>query len=134
MNEKGAVLPSVIVFTFLLIIILLSSVKIYHDQVHQLSATKESYKARTMLELTEQEVLLRVDAKKIIETGTVVFDVGKVSVKKLSTNLYVLQAVTDTQFSIQKEISYTITENETEESSVSEITESTKTIEESVSE
>lgn len=134
MNEKGAILPSIIVFVFLLVVILLSSVKIYHDQVHQLTATKESYKARTMLELAEQEMSTRVGAEELVETGTADFDVGKVYVKKLSLNRYQLRAVTNTQFSIQKEVTYTIPESEVEESSPSESTESSNSKEASISE
>lgn len=114
MNERGAILPSIIVFVFLLLVLLSGSAKIYQDQVHQLVVTKESYKARTMLALTEQEILTHIEGDRSVDTGAAVFDVGTVTIKKLSENRYQLIAVTDSQFSIQKEVVYTIPESEIE--------------------
>lgn len=111
MNEKGAILPSIIVFVFLLLILLSGSAKIYQDQVHQLIVTKESYKARTMLELTEQEIITRIETKKSFNGGTAVFDVGTVTIKKISENRYQLKAITDNRFSTQTEVVYTIPGN-----------------------
>lgn len=120
MNEKGAVLPSVIVFVFLLLIILLGSATIYRDQVHQLAITKESYKAKTMLQLTEKELMVRLENKETIATGTVVFDVGEVAIKKINPERYQIKATTDRQFKLQRDFVYTLKESSAEESSKAE--------------
>lgn len=115
MNEKGAILPSIIVFVFLLVVILLGSVSIYHDQMHQLFATKESYNAKGMLLLTEEELRMKLNNSELIETGKATFKNGEVTVKKMSTNLYQLTAVTNKQFSMTKQMKYVVPKKQLEQ-------------------
>lgn len=64
MNERGAILPSIMVFVFLLVVVLLGSVQIYRNQMYQLLATTEMYEAKSMLSFTEREILDRsMDSK-----------------------------------------------------------------------
>lgn len=104
MNEKGAILPSIIVFIFLLVVILLGSTTVYHNQMHQLFATKESYNAKAMLLLTEAELTSRLDNSEVIETGTATFQHGEVQIKKAASNQYELTAVTNNHFSLKKKV------------------------------
>ena len=122
MNEKGAILPSIIVFVFLLVVILLGSVNIYRNQMHQLFATKESYNAKSMLLLTENELMSRLDNSEMIETGTATFQNGEVQIKKTAAHHYQLTAVTHNHFSLKKQIEHSILESseESEESISSE--------------
>lgn len=111
MNEKGAVLPSVIVFVFLLVVILLGSINVYHNQMHQLFATKESYNAKAMLIMTEHELTSRLDNSEVIETGTATFKNGEVQIKQTLSHQYQLTAVTKNHFSLKKQIQHSILES-----------------------
>ncbi|MBM6613358.1 hypothetical protein JTF06_00455 [Desemzia sp. RIT804] len=111
MNEKGAILPSIIVFVLLLVVILLGSVNIYHNQMHQLFATKETYNAKAMLMVTEQELTAKLDNSEMIETGTATFQNGEVHIKKTASNHYQLTAVTNKEFSLTKQIIYSMLES-----------------------
>lgn len=122
MNEKGAVLPSVMVFVFLLVIILLGSVKIYQDQIHQLTGTREAYKAKTMLQLTEQELMARLENDEAIHSGEAKFDVGRVAIQKKSAEYYQIKVTTNTGFTLQKEVEYVVKEKGTEDMSSKEST------------
>lgn len=134
MNEKGAVLPSVMVFVFLLVIILLGSVKIYHDQIHQLTGTREAYKAETMLQLTEQELMARLENDETIYSGTAKFDAGRVTIQKNTAKHYQIKATTNTGFTLQKEVEYAVKEKVPDNTSSKESTEQSTLKKESISE
>lgn len=116
MNEKGAILPSIIVFVFLLVVILLGSVTHYRNQMHQLFATKESYHAKSMLMLTEEELITRLNHSERIEEGVSTFHNGKVTFKKTAPYLYQLKAMTNNQFTIIKQMKYVVSEESSQQS------------------
>lgn len=113
MNEKGAVLPSIIVFVFLLVVVLLGSVQIYRNQMYQLLVTTEAYEAKSMLSFVERELLDSSTDTKRMQTGTVTFNHGEVYIEKIDTTHYRLKVVTDNQFSLTKQIAVPIVKNET---------------------
>lgn len=113
MNEKGAILPSIIVFVFLLVVVLLGSVQIYRNQMYQLLVTTEAYEAKSMLSFVERELLDSSTDTKRMQTGTVTFNHGEVYIEKIDTTHYRLKVVTDNQFSLTKQIAVPIVKNET---------------------
>lgn len=120
MNEKGAILPSIMVFVFLLIVVMLGSVQVYRNQMYQLLATTEAYEAKSMLSYTERELLFSSMDTEMLQTGTVTFNNGKVYITKLDSTHYQLKAVTTNQFSLDKQVIIPTLESktaETEESS-----------------
>lgn len=54
MNQKGALLPTALVFLILLTLLLLGTLKIYQNQFEQLQVTKDHYQAKTMISLTKK--------------------------------------------------------------------------------
>lgn len=113
MNERGAILPSIMVFVFLLVVVLLGSVQIYRNQMYQLLATTEMYEAKSMLSFTEREILDRSMDSKKLQTGTITFNNGKVHITKTDSMHYQLEAVTTNQFSLVKQIAVSSLKNET---------------------
>lgn len=113
MNEKGAILPSVMVFVFLLIVVMLGSVHVYRNQMYQLLATTEAYEAKSMLSFTERELLISTLDVEMLQTGTVTFNSGKVYITKLDSTHYQLKAVTTNQFSLDKQVIVPTLENKT---------------------
>ena len=113
MNERGAILPSIMVFVFLLVVVLLGSVRIYRNQMYQLLATTEMYEAKSMLSFTEREILDRSMDSKKLQTGTITFNNGKVYITKTDSMHYQLEAVTTNQFSLVKQIAVSSLKNET---------------------
>lgn len=59
MNQKGALLPTALVFLILLTLLLLGTLKIYQNQFEQLQVTKDHYQAKTMISLTKKKVKRR---------------------------------------------------------------------------
>ncbi|MGE7365689.1 hypothetical protein ACQKKE_03440 [Desemzia incerta] len=113
MNERGAILPSIMVFVFLLVVVLLGSVQIYRNQMYQLLATTEMYEAKSMLSFTEREILDRSKELKMLQTGTITFNNGKVYINKTDSMHYQLEAVTTNQFSLVKQIAVPTIKNGT---------------------
>lgn len=104
MNEKGAVLPSVMVFVLLLSIVLLGTNRIFENQINQLRMTKHYYKVESMLTLSRMELKRQYELNQEIENGMVIFSDGTVTIQKTSINSFTLNGTLKNVFSKQIEI------------------------------
>lgn len=82
MNEKGAVLPSVMIFVLLMSVALLGTNQIFKNQMNQLRMTKHYYEVESMLILSKMELNSQLDLNKDLEKGTVLFTDGTVTIQK----------------------------------------------------
>ena len=98
MNEKGAVLPSVLVFVLLMSIMLLGTNRIFENQMNQLRMTKHYYEVESMLILSKMELKEQYELNKEFKNGRVVFSDGTVSIQKKDENLYILNPISANNF------------------------------------
>ncbi|WP_373472086.1 hypothetical protein [Carnobacterium alterfunditum] len=104
MNEKGAVLPSVMVFVLLMSIILLGTNKIFENQMNQLRMTKHYYNVESMLILSKMELKNQYELNQEIENGIVTFSDGTVTIQKKSMDSFTLKGTLKDVFSKQMEV------------------------------
>jgi len=104
MNEKGAVLPSVMMFVLLMSIILLGTNKIFENQMNQLRMTKHYYKVESMLILSKMELKNQYELNKEIKNGVVIFSDGTVTIQKKSMDSFTLNGTLKNVFSKQMEV------------------------------
>jgi len=104
MNEKGAVLPSVMMFVLLMSIILLGTNKIFENQMNQLRMTKHYYKVESMLILSKMELKNQYELNKEIKNGVVIFSDGTVTFQKKSMDSFTLNGTLKNVFSKQMEV------------------------------
>ena len=104
MNEKGAVLPSVMMFVLLMSIILLGTNKIFENQMNQLRMTKHYYKVESMLILSKMELKNQYELNKEIKNGIVIFSDGIVTIQKKSMDSFTLNGTLKNVFSKQMEV------------------------------
>lgn len=125
MNEKGAVLPSVLVFVLLMSIMLLGTNRIFENQMNQLRMTKHYYEVESMLILSKMELKEQYELNKEFKNGRVVFSDGTVSIQKKDENLYILNGTLKTIFSKQLEVQ--LKQQSTENSENQELVKETTT-------
>ncbi len=104
MNEKGAVLPSVMVFVLLMSIILLGTNKIFENQMNQLRMTKHYYNVESMLILSKMELKNQYELNQELENGIVTFSDGTVTIQKKSMDSFTLKGTLKNVFSKQMEV------------------------------
>ncbi|MBT2731293.1 hypothetical protein [Carnobacterium sp. ISL-102] len=104
MNEKGAVLPSVMVFVLLMSIILLGTNKIFENQMNQLRMTKHYYNVESMLILSKMELKNQYELNQELENGIVTFFDGTVTIQKKSMDSFTLKGTLKNVFSKQMEV------------------------------
>lgn len=104
MNEKGAVLPSVMVFVLLMSIILLGTNRIFENQMNQLRMTKNYYEVESMLILSEMELKSQYELNQEMKNGSIIFSDGKVTIEKTSMDSFTLNGTLKNVFSKQLEI------------------------------
>ena len=104
MNERGAILPSVLVFVLLLLMMLLGTNRIFENQMHQLRMTKHYYEVESMLILSEMELKDHYEINKEFKNGRVVFSDGTVAIHKKDERLFSLNGTLKTIFSKQLEV------------------------------
>ena len=104
MNEKGAVLPSVMVFVLLMSIMLLGTNRIFENQMNQLRMTKHYYKVESMLILSKMELKNQYELNKEFKNGLVTFSDGTVTIQKKDENLFILNGTLKNAFSKQLEV------------------------------
>ncbi len=104
MNERGAILPSVLVFVLLMMIMLLGTNRIFENQMHQLRMTKHYYKVESMLILSEMELKDQYELNKEFKNGRVIFSDGTVAIQKKDERLFSLNGTLKTIFSKQLEV------------------------------
>lgn len=101
MNEKGAVLPSVMIFVLLMSVALLGTNQIFKNQMNQLRMTKHYYEVESMLILSKMELNSQLDLNKNLEKGTVLFTDGTVTIQKKGDNTFNLEGKLKNIFSKQ---------------------------------
>lgn len=104
MNEKGAVLPSVMVFVLLMSSMLLGTSRIFENQMNQLRMTKHYYEVESMLVLSKMELKDQYALNQDIQNGTVVFSNGTVAIQKKAKGLFTLNGKHKRGFSKQIEV------------------------------
>ena len=101
MNEKGAVLPSVMIFVLLMSVALLGTNQIFKNQMNQLRMTKNYYEVESMLILSKMELNSQLDLNKDFEKGTILFTDGTVTIQKKGGNTFNLEGKLKNIFSKQ---------------------------------
>ena len=101
MNEKGAVLPSVMIFVLLMSVAVLGTNQIFKNQMNQLRMTKHYYEVESMLILSKMELNSQLDLNKNLEKGTVLFTDGTVTIQKKGDNTFNLEGKLKNIFSKQ---------------------------------
>lgn len=126
MNEKGAVLPSVMVFVLLISIVLLGTNRIFENQMNQLRMTKHYYEVESMLILSKIELNRQFELNKDIQKGLITFSNGTVTVQKKDVDLFNLNGTLKNVFSKQIEVylkQQQMTENSENEEQIEETNE-----------
>ncbi|MGB3160814.1 hypothetical protein [Carnobacterium sp.] len=88
MNQKGAILPSVVIFVFLMSTIMIGTARIYKNQMQQMKISKNYYLIQTMIALSKTEVQRQLAESKDYEKSVFIFEDGKVKVSKVKVNSY----------------------------------------------
>lgn len=88
MNQKGAILPSVVIFVFLMSTIMIGTARIYKNQMQQMKISKNYYLIQTMIALSKTEVQRQLAESKDYEKNVFIFEDGKVKVSKVKVNSY----------------------------------------------
>lgn len=122
MNEKGAVLPSVMVFLLLMSIMILGTNRVFENQMNQLRMTKHYYEVESMLILAKMELSSQYEIDKEIRKGIVTFPNGIVTIQRKEANVFILNGTLKDVFSKQLEVE--LTPQTTEEQKVKEEKES----------
>lgn len=122
MNEKGAVLPSVMVFLLLMSIMILGTNRVFENQMNQLRMTKHYYEVESMLILAKMELSSQCEIDKEIRKGIVTFPNGIVTIQRKEGNVFILNGTLKDVFSKQLEVE--LTPQTTEEQKVKEEKES----------
>lgn len=104
MNEKGAVLPSVMVFLLLMSIMTLGTNRVFENQMNQLRMTKHYYEVESMLILSKIELQRQYELDKEIEKGVVTFPNGTVTIQRKEADIYNLNGTLKEVFSKQLEV------------------------------
>ncbi|MEG0679389.1 MAG: hypothetical protein RR439_06055, partial [Carnobacterium sp.] len=82
MNQKGAILPSVVIFVFLITTVMIGTTRIYKNQMQQMMMTENYYIIQTMLALSKAEVQRQLIESEDFKNAVFVFEDGKVEVTK----------------------------------------------------
>ncbi|WP_407372244.1 hypothetical protein [Carnobacterium sp.] len=122
MNEKGAILPSVMVFLLLMSIMILGTNRVFENQMNQLRMTKHYYEVESMLILSKIELNRQYELDKEIQKGIVTFPNGIVTIQRKEANVFILNGTFKDVFSKQLEVE--LTPQTTEELKVKEEKES----------
>lgn len=104
MNEKGAVLPSVMVFLLLMSIMILGTNRVFENQMNQLRMTKHYYEVESMLILAKMELNSQYELDKEIQKGIVTFPNGIVTIQRKEANVFILTGTLKDVFSKQLEV------------------------------
>lgn len=94
MNQKGAILPSVVIFVFLITTVMIGTTRIYKNQMQQLLMTENYYLIQTMLVLSKTEVQRQLVESGYFKETIFVFEEGEVEVRKAANDSYTFIGVT----------------------------------------
>ena len=95
MNQKGAILPSVVIFVFLVTTLMTGTARIYKNQMQQMMITENYYLIHTMIALSKAEVQTKLAASEDFKNSEFSFEDGKVEVIKKSGNTYLFIGATN---------------------------------------
>lgn len=98
MNQKGAILPSVVIFVFLLATVTIGTAQIYKNQMQQMKTTENYYEIQTMLELSKAELKEQLTIEPDLQEAFFTFTTGTVRVQKVSGTSYLLTGTADKSF------------------------------------
>ncbi|ALV22938.1 MAG: hypothetical protein RR548_03245 [Carnobacterium sp.] len=98
MNQKGAILPSVIVFVFLLSAVSMGTTQIYKRQMQQLKATEDYYIVQSMIELSKAELQYQLKSTPDIQELFLTYAAGTVRVQKTATKTYQFTGISNKAF------------------------------------
>jgi len=87
MNEKGMVIPTVMILMMVLAALLTGTAYITRNQVRQLTLTQDSYKVKSMVELAVQTLNDTVE-KEEVNQMTVEFNQGIVEITRMDEESY----------------------------------------------
>lgn len=82
MNQKGAILPTVLMFVALLLLLTLGTITIYQGQMRQLVVLNNHYEAKELILLAKIQLEIKtIEKNRQIKTMKLEFDNGYVEVK-----------------------------------------------------
>ena len=129
MNQKGAILPSVVIFVFLLATVTIGTAQIYKNQMQQMKATENYYEIQTMLELSKAELKEQITIEPDLQEAFFTFTTGTVRVQKVSGTSYLLTGTANKSFLKQLSIRVDIPVDSTASGKAEQDTSEYKTIE-----
>ncbi|WP_414839862.1 hypothetical protein [Carnobacterium sp. TMP28] len=89
MNQRGAILPSVVIFVFLLATVMIGTSRIYKNQMQQMMLTENYYLIHTMIALSKVDFQRQLVKSPTLEKAVFNFEDGKVEVDREKENVYV---------------------------------------------
>ena len=95
MNQKGAILPSVVIFVFLIATLMTGTARIYKNQMQQMMITENYYLIQAMIALSKAEVQTKLAISEDFENSEFYFEDGKVEVIKKAGNTYLFIGATN---------------------------------------
>lgn len=116
MNDKGSVLPTVLVLMLVLAGLLTGTTFILRNQVQQLTLTQNSYRVRTMVEVAE--TIFLETRKEETASMTVAFNEGVVVIEQKEQAVYTLKGQLENGYSYEKKLNLP-TDTSQEESTAS---------------
>lgn len=121
MNQKGAILPSVVIFVFLITTVMIGTTRIYKNQMQQMMMTENYYIIQTMLALSKAEVQRQLIESEDFKNAVFVFEDGKVKVTKETNDSYTFIGTTKNTIlnPIKVNLSFSV-KNESEKNKSSE--------------
>lgn len=99
MNQRGAILPSVIIFVFLLATVMIGTSRIYKNQMQQMMLTENYYLIHTMIALSKVDFQRQLVKSPTLEKAVFNFEDGKVEVDREKENVYVFIGETKSDLS-----------------------------------
>lgn len=103
MNEKGMILPSVLVFILAVCIMLIGTASVYRNQLHQIRLTQNYYELRAMMELSKMELEPLFEESSETSSATVIFQNGTVHAQKIELGIIALKGELKNKFSLKEE-------------------------------
>lgn len=83
MNQKGAILPTVIMFVALLLLLALGTITIYQGQMRQLMILNQHYEAKSLMHTAKKQLEIKIGAtKREIKAMKLEFSTGYVTIKQ----------------------------------------------------
>lgn len=83
MNQKGAILPTVIMFVALLLLLALGTITIYQGQMRQLMILNQHYEAKSLMLIAKKQLEIKRGAiKREVKAMKLEYSTGDVTIKQ----------------------------------------------------